>query len=153
MSTCRTCGVAVVEVSHRTTWPVDGRTFVADLPATKCGACREVLISGPAMIAFAEAISLALARSGEIGPEGFRWLRKAVHLKANELATLFDVTPMQVSRWETGKKPLERRAIAWVCALVLEKLEGKPAGREVLDLLAAKKRPPRRVRLAVKAAG
>ena len=52
-----------------------------------------------------------------------------------------------------GKKPLERRAIAWACALVLEKLEGKPAGREVLDLLAAKKRPPRRVRFAVKAAG
>jgi hypothetical protein len=43
-----------------------------------------------------EAISLALARSSQIGPEGFRWLRKAVHLKATELAGLFDVTPMQV---------------------------------------------------------
>jgi hypothetical protein len=140
-------------VKHAATRVIDGRTFTGDLPATECRACGEVLISGPGMLAFGDAISLELARSGEIGPEGFRWLRKAAHLKATELAALFDVTPMQVSRWETGKKPLERRAVAWVCALVLEKLEGKPAGREVLDLLAANKHPPRRVRLAVKLAG
>lgn len=84
-----------------------------------------------------------------MGPEGFRWLRKAAHLKGNELAALLDLTPMQVSRWENGKKPLERRAVALVSALVLERIEGKPATRDVLDRLAAGKRPPRRVKLTL----
>ena len=136
-------------------WPakrvLDGRTFVAAVPATKCDGCGEVLISGPGMLAFGDAISSSLARSGEVGVDGFRWLRKAAHLKGNELAGLLDVTPMQVSRWENGKKPLERRAVALVSALVLERLEGNPATRAVLDRLAAGKRPPRRVKLTLPA--
>ncbi|MCA1825504.1 MAG: helix-turn-helix domain-containing protein [Myxococcales bacterium] len=60
------------------------------------------------MGAFERAITLELARRGDVGPEGFRWLRKAAGLKAVRLAEFLDVTPMQVSRWENGRKPLER---------------------------------------------
>jgi len=112
-----------------------------------------LLISGPGLRAFERAITLELARGGEVGPEGFRWLRKAAGLKAVRLAELLDVTPMQVSRWENGRKPLERRAVALVSALALEQLEGKAATRAVLEALAASKKRPKSVRFDVKAAG
>jgi hypothetical protein len=77
----------------------------------------------------------------------------AAGLKAVRLAELLDVTPMQVSRWENGRKPLERRAVALVSALALEQVEGKAATRTVLEALAAGKKPPRNVRLNLNAAG
>jgi hypothetical protein len=69
------------------------------------------------------------------------------------LAELLDVTPMQVSRCENGRKPLERRAVALVSALALEQLEGKPSTLAVLEALAASKKRPKSVRFDVKAAG
>jgi transcriptional regulator with XRE-family HTH domain len=80
-------------------------------------------------------------------------LRKAAGLKAVRLAELLDVTPMQVSRWENGRKPLERRAVALVSALAVEQLEGKAATLAVLEALAASKKRPKSVRFHVKAAG
>src|SRR5205823_3869080 len=96
------------------------------------GSCGELLISGPGLVAFERAITLEVARGGEVGPEGFRWLRKAAGLKAVRLAELLDVTPMQVSRWENGRNPLERRAVALVSALALEQTGGKTAARAVI---------------------
>jgi len=112
---------------------------------------RRVADFGPGLDAFERAITLELARGGEVGPEGFRWLRKAAGLKAVRLAELLDVTPMQVSRWENGRKPLERRAVALVSALALE-VEGKAATRAVLEALATRKKVSRSVRLDVNAA-
>jgi transcriptional regulator with XRE-family HTH domain len=68
------------------------------------------------------------------------------------LAELLDVTPMQVSRWENGRKPLERRAVALVSALALEQLDGKAATRAVLESLAAGKKLPKSVRIDLNAA-
>jgi DNA-binding transcriptional regulator YiaG len=132
---------------------LDGRRFTGDVPARKCTSCGELLISGPGLGAFERAITLELARGGEVGPEGFRWLRKASGLKAVHLAELLDVTPMQVSRWENGRKPLERRAVALISALALEQIEDRAATRTVLEALAAGKKVPKRVRLDVNAAG
>jgi len=67
------------------------------------------------------------------------------------LAALLDVTPMQVLRWENGRKPLERRAAALVSALALEQTDGKAATRAVLEALAGGKKPPKNVRLDVNA--
>jgi len=111
----------------------------------------QALGSGPGLGAFERAVTLELARGGEVGPEGFRWLRKAAGLKAVRLAELLDVTPMQVSRWENGHKPLERRAVALMSALALEQIEGKAATRTVLEALAAEKKLPKSVRLDVNA--
>src|SRR5438067_2209433 len=83
---------------------------------------------------------------------GVRWLRKAAGLKAVRLAELLDVTPRQVSRWENGRKPLERRAVALVSALAIEQTEGKTATRAILEALAARNKPQKRVRLDVTAA-
>ena len=149
---CPTCArTAFQPATYLARRDLDGRRFTGDVPARKCVACGELLISGPRLGASERAITLELARGGEIGPEGFRWLRKAAGLKAVRLAELLDVTPMQLSRWENGRKPLERRAVALVSALALEQIEGKVATRAVLEALAAGKKLPRRVRLDVDA--
>ncbi len=151
---CPACGKAAFQpATYAARRDLDGRRFTADVPARKCASCAELLISGPGLGAFERAITLELARGGEVGPEGFRWLRKAAGLKAVRLAELLDVTPMQVSRWENGRKPLERRAVALVSALAVEQLEGKAATLAVLEALAASKKRPKSVRFHVKAAG
>ena len=150
---CPRCGNKAFEpATYVARRDLDGRRFTGDVPARKCTSCGELLISGRGLGAFEHAITLELARGGEVGPEGFRWLRKAAGLKAVRLAELLDVTPMQVSRWENGRKPLERRAVALVSALALEQVEGKAATRAVLEALAARKKVPRTVRLDVNAA-
>src|SRR4051812_26326564 len=150
---CPTCsGTAFQPATYVARRDLDGRRFTGNVPARKCVACGELLISGTGLGAFERAITLRLAQGGEVGPEGFRWLRKAAGLKAVRLAELLGVTAMQVSRWENGHKPLERRAVALVCALALEQVEGKVATRAVLEALAAGKKLPRRVRIDVDAA-
>ena len=151
---CPACGNTTLKVAtYAARRDLDGRRFTGDVPARRCASCGELLISGPGLAAFERAITLDLARGGELGPEGFRWLRKAAGLKAVRLAELLDVTPMQVSRWENGRKPLERRAVALVSALAVEQIEGKAATRAVLEALAAGKKLPKSVRLDVNAAG
>jgi len=151
---CPACSKTAFEpATYAARRELDGRRFAADVPARRCTACGELLISGPGLRSFERAITLDLARGGDVGPEGFRWLRKAAGLKAVRLAELLDVTPMQVSRWENGRKPLERRAVALVSALALEQLEGKAATLAVLEALAASKKRPKSVRFDVKAAG
>ena len=141
---CPRCGKTAFEpATYAARRDLDGRRFTGDVPARKCTSCGELLISGPGLGAFERAITLELARGGEVGPEGFRWLRKAAGLKAVRLAELLDVTPMQVSRWEN---------VALVSALALEQVEGKAAARAVLEALAARKKVPRTVRLDVNAA-
>lgn len=131
----------------------DGRSLSAELPARRCTNCGEVLTSGPAGVKADKAITRSLARSGEVGPEGFRWLRRAAGLPAKRLAGLLDVTPGTVSRWENGKQTLDRRAIALVCALALQAGGEQADPLALLEGLAAKKRPPRRVQLDLRKAG
>ncbi len=105
------------------------------------------------MLAFDRALTGELARSGAVGPQGFRWLRKAARLPSVRLAQLLDVTPGTVSRWENGKQPLDRRAVALVSALALEAQGGRAVALDLLEALAARKKPSKRVRLDVSAPG
>jgi hypothetical protein len=91
--------------------------------------------------------------SGAVGPQGFRWLRKAARLPSVRLAQLLDVTPGTVSRLENGKQPLGRRAVALVSALALEAQGSRAVALDLLEAVAARKKPSKRVRLDVSAPG
>jgi len=131
---------------------LDGRRFAAELPARRCVACGESLVRGPALLAFEHALALELARSGSVGPEGFRFLRRMAGLDGKKLAALLDVTPNQVSRWENGRKPLERRAVALVSALATERIDERPRTIALLEALAAPHgKLPKRVQLDLSA--
>lgn len=149
---CGNCSkAALVEAPYAFKRELDGRTFAGDLAGTHCEACGQTRVSGPAALAFERALVAELAR-GEVGPQGFRFLRRAAGLQASRLAELLDVTPGTVSRWENGRKPLERRAIALVAALALEK-QGERAGtRELLERLATGRKPSKRVFLGARLA-
>ncbi len=146
---CGNCGkAALVEASHTLKRVLDGRTFSGGLTATHCEACGQTRVSGPAALAFERAFVADFAR-GEVGPQGFRFLRRAAGLQASRLAELLDITPGTVSRWENGRKPFERRAVALVAALALEAQGPRAATNELLERLAARRKPPRRVLLRI----
>src|SRR5437660_4099627 len=144
---CGNCAkVALVKAPYTLTREFDGRTFAGEVPATQCEACGQTRVSGPGALAFEKALVAELAR-GEVGPQGFRFLRRAAGLQAARLAALLDVTPGTVSRRENGKKPLERRAVALVASLALEAAGEAANTRELLGQLASGRKPPRRVHL------
>ena len=147
---CEQCGIGKrVPFAFLSKREIDGRTYLGEVPATRCDKCGEELISGPGLLLFDAALTAQLARSGSIGPRGFRWLRGRAALEAKHLAALLDVSPGTVSRWEHGKKPLERRAVALVASLALEALGEAPHTRALLGKLASGRKLPKRVHLHV----
>lgn len=140
MNRCVQCGHVGLEDGQADDQIVIGeRTFTASLPAQICPECGESYTGLEALGQLELAVAAALARDGTRSPEAFRFMRKALGLPAVELAELLDVTPETISRWEHGKLRVERRALALIGALVLEREEGRST---ILDHLRALKDPP-----------
>jgi putative zinc finger/helix-turn-helix YgiT family protein len=138
MKRCPECGGKVEKALVADTVEVGRHEFTARVPAFKCRGCGEVYFDGPALEKLELRAAVELAKAGESSPEVMRFMRKALGMKAAELAALLDLTPETVSRWETGKQPLEHRAMAVLGSLVIERSEGRTA---VLDTLKALQKP------------
>jgi YgiT-type zinc finger domain-containing protein len=128
---------------------VGTHVFSAKVPALKCRACGEVYFLGPSLERFELRAAVELARAGEASGEVMRFMRKVAGLRAAELAGLLAVTPETVSRWETGKQPMERRAMAVLGALVIERFEGRTAVLENLQALRKPRKLGRRIELSL----
>jgi DNA-binding transcriptional regulator YiaG len=131
---------------------VAGATFVAQLSARACPKCQETYIDGPALERFDLLVAARLLEAGRHEAEVFRFARRALGLRAAELAKLLDVAPETISRWETGERPAGGPLFALLGALVAERLDG---GHRTLDMLRAQRRPralSKEVRLRVRAA-
>jgi putative zinc finger/helix-turn-helix YgiT family protein len=126
---------------------VAGRTFKAAVPALKCAKCGEETYAGQDLEAFDLAVAGELASHGVATAEAFSFMRRALGMKAMELAELLDVAPETVSRWEHGKLPLERGPVALLTAMVLDTLEGKATTVERLRALRNPRRLPKLVTL------
>lgn len=134
---------------HKTDQPdhldVAGHVFTTSLPALTCEACGESTIAGPELQRFERAAARALAERGNAGGEAFRFMRKAIGLAANDLAALLGTTPETISRWETGKHPLDPMAWRALALLVREVAAGSTAGLDMLRTSLKAKPLPRRV--------
>ena len=75
----------------------------------------------------------AIVKRGIRRGQEFRCVRKVAGFRANEIATMFDVTPETVSRWESGKQPLPRT----VLFALAELYEHRQVTRRKLETLAA----------------
>lgn len=133
---CVTCGHdkmarELVEETIR----VGDVTFTARVPADVCPRCGEFYLDGVTIRALEKAVAEALAHGGDGSPEAFRYMRKAIGLKAVEVAELMSVTPETVSRWENGERQPEPRAVRLLGALVLEVVEGRTTLLEYLRSL------------------
>lgn len=130
---------------------VGSHVFTAKVKALKCRSCGEVFFDGPSLERFELRVAVELARSGESSGEVMRFMRKAGGLRALELSDLLGVTPETVSRWETGKRPMEHRAMAVLSALILDAWDGRTATLEALNALRRPRKLGRKVELSLSA--
>ncbi len=121
---CATAGRfddAMLEASRE----VSNHRFVATLPARICSACGQSIYEADAEQRFALAIARCIADSGLSTGDAFRFMRRAVGMRATELADLLDLAPETISRWETGKRGVDRGALAVVGNLVRDTIAGR----------------------------
>src|SRR5262245_61115730 len=102
---------------------IAGRVFTATVRGLQCGACGETYTEGSDGERFDLAVANALMSAEPTG-EAFRFLRKMAGLRAADLAPLLGVTGDTISRWETGKRPVDRVAFALVGLLVQDQATG-----------------------------
>ncbi len=103
--------------------------------ARRCSACDELHVDGAVVRRFHLAVGCELANLGVRTGEALRHMRKALGLRAAELAALLDVTPETISHWETGKVLPNRAAFVAVAALVQDALDGRSTTRERLSVV------------------
>lgn len=150
IQTCTTCnGTTFHTRDVERQRDVAGHRFTASLPAEVCATCGAAFFRSSDLGRFDRAAAHALLEAGEAGPEAVRFLRNSVPLQARELADLLDVRPETVSRWENGKRPIDRASYATLRQLVEESARRE---RPTLDYLRALRKPrklAKRVRLDV----
>ncbi len=113
------------------------------VPAGRCAACGAADVP-PSVVTRAHlAAGCALADAGVHTGEALRHLRRALGLRAVDLARLLDLTPETISHWETGKIAPNRAAFVALGAMAHEALDGKTATRDRLAVLAMRRRWPR----------
>lgn len=117
--------------------------FEVTVPAQSCAKCAERYVHHDVLERADLVISAWLADHGVRTREAFRFMRKAIGMRAVDLATLLEVTPETVSRWERGALSVEPRAIALLGALVQDALEGRTTTVERLRALREPAEPPR----------
>ncbi len=116
--------------------------FIAQLPALVCPSCGEDLVSAETMRGLEQGVAEALACDGVRTPEAFRYMRKAIGLKAVDVAELLDVTPETVSRWENGERQPETRAAKLLGLMVLDYKAGRAEIQQYLRSLVKERTAP-----------
>ncbi len=148
---CVKCGGTKLErrevERHR---DVAGHRFTATLTALVCAACGEAYFRQQDLMPFERAIAHALFEAGETAGEALRFLRNCIPLTAREFAELLDLRHETVSRWENGKRPIDRGDYATLRQLVEESARGERATLDYLRSLRKPRRLPKRVRLDVR---
>lgn len=118
---------------------VDGRAFTGSIPRmAECEKCGTEYASWNALKTLQTMVARDLAVSAAIGGEGFKYMRKALGIKAKHLASLLDVTRETLSRWETGEREIPRMAWTLLAGMVLE---GSNERSPTLSLLVGLKDP------------
>ena len=148
MKRCTHCDSAALlaETTAENTREVAGHLFVAFLPAKRCNACGKVYFDAAILERFELYVAAALAEAGVKSGAAFRFMRKAIGMRAAELAQLLDVSAETVSRWETAKRSVDRGALALLGGLVRDAIAGRTSTLEQLRAL----REPRPLSKTVK---
>lgn len=123
--------------------PRCGVVASVEAPARRCPECGDALVDGAVLARAHLAVGCELADQGVHTGDALRHMRKALGLRAADLARLLDVTPETVSHWETGKVLPSRSAFVAVAAMVEEALDGRAVTRRRLEVLAEGRPWPR----------
>lgn len=128
---------------------VAGHMFTADLPARVCAECGTTYFEDRVVGQFDALVAAKLAEAGVTAPEALKFMRKVTGLLGKEFAELLAVRPETVSRWEQGKRPIDRATYAIIRQLVYEHARGLTATRDYLRSLRRPKRLPKTIRIAL----
>jgi putative zinc finger/helix-turn-helix YgiT family protein len=153
MSSCPNCGAeklkrTVAEVPRT----IAGHRFTADLPAIRCSKCEERYFESKDLAAFDRAVAAKLLEAGIATPDALKFLRNMTGLQGQEFAELLGVRRETVSRWEQGKRPIDRATYAVIRQLVVDHLHEKSETADYLRSLHRPKRLPRNPKLRLDAA-
>jgi len=113
-------------------WRVTGKDLDGD-ELTVVVAIDDDLFPADVALQFERVAARRLAELGVHSAEAFKFMRKALGLRASDLGALLDVAAETVSRWETGEREVDRKAAALVQAMVIEAGEGKSDMRRRLE--------------------
>lgn len=116
----------------------DAEVVVSEIPAVQKGDTVEIEADVMAMVI--KKVAATLASQGMVSGPSFRYLRRALGIRAIELAEMLGVRPATVSDWETGKTRLDRAAWGLLADAVLR-------GPASLDPLRRRPRPGEAVRV------
>ena len=128
---------------------VAGHAFTAELPARVCARCGMNYFDDSAVGQFDALVAAKLAEAGMTEPEALKFMRKVTGLQGKEFAELLAVRPETVSRWEQGKRPIDRATYAIIRQLVYEHARGLTVTRDYLRSLGRPKRLPKTVRISL----
>jgi putative zinc finger/helix-turn-helix YgiT family protein len=147
---CPNCGAAAVEPQTiRRKRHVAGYEFTADLPARVCAGCGTSYFDDRVVGQFDAAVAARLAEAGVTDPTALKFMRKVTGLQGKEFAELLAVRPETVSRWEQGKRPIDRATYAIIRQLVCERAGGVTTTTDYLRSLHKPKRLPKIVKIAL----
>jgi putative zinc finger/helix-turn-helix YgiT family protein len=136
---CVECGEREFEEKRKTeTIEAADMKFAAEVPVDVCAKCGHEYLHGPAMVEFERRVAVELARRGAPMPETFRRLRKALGLRAADLAALLEVRPETISRWENGQTEVDWPSYLLTWWMVEDLLEGRS---DTMDKLKAPRKP------------
>jgi DNA-binding transcriptional regulator YiaG len=143
----------LVESPAESAREIGGRRFVAVLPAKKCTVCEKIHFDAATMRGFELRVAGLLADAGARNGPAFRFMRRAIGMRATELAQLLDVSAETISRWETEKRGVDRGALALLCGLVRDAIAGRTATMDQLRALCEPRPLDEIVRLDMSALG
>ena len=150
---CFKCRKGELEnVRVETVRTMSGMRYVGDLAAVRCSECHETSVTDAELERFELAVAEHALRFGING--AVKFARKALGMRANELAALLGLRPETISRWEGGQQDPDRAWMAVLATLAAERLEGRSTlERELRAQSEVKAAPPAVVRFPLPANG
>lgn len=146
MDKCINCGSKRLKASSTTDRiAISGITFTGEVAAMECVKCGELYTRLDELGVFELAVAERLASLGIRTGASFKFMRKALGLRAIDLAELLNVAPETVSRWETGDP--EAHVFALVGSMVADRIEGRDATVKRLRAMYSTRRKPMKIRV------
>lgn len=144
--TCVNCGnnrfkqTAAIVSRH-----IAGHEFQSTIPARECASCGMKYYASDDLARFELATAITIANAALQVPEALKFMRKVTGLQAKQFADLLGVRPETVSRWESGRTPVDRATYAVLQQVLLDRLAGSSATEKGLRVLMRPRKLQKRV--------
>lgn len=132
---CVECGSEMMTGKAHHEFFVSGVRVVGSLPSATCPQCGAGAVEDDSVRALELSAADALARRGVRTGEVFKFMRKALGLRAADLGKLIDIDPTTISRWECGHQDPDIRAFALLAEMVADQIHGRTETRDRLEAL------------------